>query len=256
MQFLKRILKQPEAEVAAVLREERRGSRRHPINPEFPLQAVLSFVGRDQQGQLMGSRSTGWNWKGRLINLSEAGASMQLAPSVLAARGDTCDLKLSLQGLALEIPCHITNVRVEQEGVFFGLRHDIADTDTLRAYLQLLDIVSLGTALKLHSKKTKPDESGYLVEQYASDLPSRLTVWRDKSDKSVAAFEFLLKDCLVRAAAGHSVEYLSGTNAEEARPAPTMKALEIHQLFGWVVPNLAPAVPKDIREFMEACAAA
>lgn len=251
MQLFKRILKQPDEEVKEVVRKERRGGKRYAINPEFPLQAVLSFVGRDVNGNLIGSQRNSWNWKGRLADFSESGARMQLAPSVLAASGDFCDLKLNLEGFALVVPCHITNMRVQRDGVFFGLKHDITDEDTQNGYRQLLEIVALGASLRLKSRTPKADESGYLVEQYTSDLPARLSVWRHQADKTVAAFEFLLKDCLVRAAAGHGMEYLLGTDAAAARPASPTKQAEIHRLFHWVVPNIAPAVPGDVREFLQ-----
>ena len=38
----------------------------------------------------------------------------------------------------------------------------------------------------------------YWISRPASDRQSRLTVWRNQEDLTVAAFEFLLKDSLVR----------------------------------------------------------
>lgn len=170
MSFFKRILKSAD-EPRPVARTERRGGRRHLINPEFPLLAMLSLAGRD-------------------VNRNPA------------TSGDFCDLKPNLEGFALVVPCHITNMRVERDGVFFGLKHDITDEVTRNGYRELLEIVALGATLKLKSKTTKPDESGYLMELYASDLPSRLRVWRHEAGQTVAAFEFLLKDSLMRAAKG------------------------------------------------------
>lgn len=251
MQFFKRILKKPDHEVAP---EERRGRQRFAINPDFPLKAVLSFIGRDASGAQLSSTRDGWDWKGRLINFSDLGARMQLGPSVLAAKGDSCDLKLSLESFALVVPCHITNISEQGDGMYFGLKHDIADEVTQNAYRQLLEVVALGASLKPHFKKSKPDDSGYLAEQYASDLSSRLSVWRHQANKAVAAFEFLLKDCLVRAAEGHRMEYLVGADAAEARPVSGTRSTEIHRLFHWVVPNLAPAVPADVRKFLQSYA--
>jgi len=62
--------------------------------------------------------------------------------------------------------------------------------------------VALGSTLRLRTKTPKPDDSGYLVEKYASSRPSRLTVWRHPTGGMVSAFEFILKDSLVRAAVG------------------------------------------------------
>ena len=243
MQFFKRILKAPEPEVKGIAREERRSAQRLAINPKFPLKTALSFTDGDDTRQRR-------DWKGRLINCSAVGARIQLGPAALAVRGDYCDLKLSLEGFKLVVPCHITNIRVERDGIHFGLKHDIDDAATQNAYRQFLEIVALGATLKPKFKLSKPDESGYLVEQYAGDSQSRLRVWRDRADRKVAAFEFLLKDCLVRGAREQAVEHLDGT-ATGAQPAAPNKAAEIQRLYQWVVPNLAPAVPADVREFLQ-----
>ena len=256
MQFFKRILKQPDEEVApkAVVQKEGRRAQRYAISPQFPLKAVLCFSGRDGTGAPLSGSRVGWDFKGRLVDFSELGARMQLGPAALGTSGDFCELRLSLEGMVLEVPCQVTNVKVQSEGLFYGLKLDFTDVATLPAYRQLLDIVALGARLKLQFKKPKPDDSGYLVEQYASDQQSRLTVWRDSSDRTMSAFEFLLRDCLVRAAQGQRIEYLSGTDTAEARKATPAKSTEIQRLFQWVVPNLAPAVPADVRAFLQAYA--
>lgn len=251
MQFFKRILQPPADEARPASRPERRGGRRHLIGPDFPLLAVLSFAGRDVSGYPAANKRSNWNWKGRLVDISGSGARLQLAPSALAASGDFCDLQLNLEGFALVVPCHITNMRVQRDGVYFGLQHVIADEDTQRGYRQLMEIVALGGTLRPKSKVARPDDTGYLVELYASDLPSRLRIWRHQADRTVAAFEFQLKDCLVRAAAGHGMEYLLGSEGSAARPASPIRQAEIHRLLHWVVPNIAAAVPRDVREFLQ-----
>lgn len=255
MRFFKRIFKHPKPDPAdvpqPVARVERRSTQRYAVNPKSPLKAVLSFIGRDTTGAQLSRSRAGWDWMGRLIDFSERGASMQLGAAALAARGDACELKLSLEDAVLEIPCHVTNIRVQTEGLIYGLKHDICDEATLAAYRQLLDVVALGTRLKLQFRKTEPDAIGYLVEQYASDRQSRLTVWRNQADRTVAAVEFLLRDCLVRAAEGHLIQYLSGADAATARRATPAKSTEILHRFQWVVPNLSPAVPADVRLFLQ-----
>ena len=244
MQLFKRILREPAAETPRV---ERRSAQRFALNPEFPLRAVLSFIGRDDTGALMGSSRQGWNWKGRLIECSENGARMQMGPKVKAITGDSCDLLLFVEDFELTIPCHIANIRERDEGMVYGLKYDIEDEATKRGYRQLLEVVALGSTLKLLSKTTKPDESGYLLEHYVSNRPARLTIWRHPANESVAAFEFQLLNTLVRAAVGYNIKYLASPGA---RPVTARKALEIQRLFRWVLPNLAPVVPEDVREFL------
>jgi hypothetical protein len=261
MLFFKRILKQPEPEPkpatatsapAVVPQVERRSAKRYVINPLFPLKAVLSFVGRDDTGVPMSNSRHGWNWKGRLLDCSEQGARIQMGPTFKVAARDLCDLMLTIDDFELTVPCHISNIRELADGVVFGLKHDIEDAKTLASYGQLLDVLALGSTLKSQGKAKKPDETGWLVERYASDRPSRLTIWRHPANGAVAAFTFQLKENLVRATYGGRMEFRTGPDAVPATPA---KSTEIQRLFNWVLPNLAESVPEDVREFLRLYAA-
>ncbi|HKB57971.1 MAG TPA: PilZ domain-containing protein [Lacunisphaera sp.] len=251
MQFFKRILKEPEKEPAPVVPPvERRSRRRFALGPDFPLKAVLNLDAREKSGAPMGRSRHGWNWKGRLLDCSELGARMQFNAAFNATSGDAGGLHLELEGFELFLPCRISNIKEEGGGIIFGLKYEITDPAIAAAYRQLLEIVAMGAALKPHAKSTKPDATGYLVEQYAGDRQSRLTVWREKSEQEMMAFEFLLKDCLVRGAQEQELQYLDGTDTA-ARPATPAKAAEIHRLFRWVTPNLPPAMPADVRAFLQ-----
>lgn len=251
MTFFKRILKEPEPAEVATPQIERRSVPRFTVSPQFPLKAVLSFVARDESGAPMSNTRHGWNWKGRLIECSELGARMQLGPGIRAEPAENCDLKLSVQAYEISVPCHIANISEPPEGMVLGLVHDLSDAAVRHDYLQLLEVVALGSTLKLQPKADQPDASGYLVEVYASDRPSRLTVWRHPANGAVAAFEFQLKDNLVRAAAGHGAEFLAHVAGTGSQPASNDQCLEIGRLFTWVVPNLAAAVPEDVRAFLQ-----
>ncbi len=248
MQLFDSILQDP---ATGEPRAERRRTQRFAINPAFPLKSVLSYVGRDDTGAPMSDSRHGWNWKGRLIDCSENGARLQLGPGLKAIVGEPCDLKLSVQDFELTVPCHVANITEQADGMIFGLTHDFADAAAEAAYRQLIEVLALGATLKERRKKSQPDQTGYLVEQFANDRPARLTIWREPSSGGVVAFEFLLKENVVQAAAGQSMEYLTGTEATGATPATAVKAMEIHRLFCWVLPNLPAAVPADVREFLQ-----
>lgn len=248
MLFFKRILKETKPAPSAVPLVERRSTKRYAISPQFPIKAVLSFIPRDHTGAPMSTTRHGWNWKGVLVDCSEQGARIRMGPTLKVEARDLCDLTLKINDFELTVPCHIANVDESAEGVMFGLKHDLADEAIRAAYGQLLEVLALGSTLRLHSKTAKPDETGYLVEHYVSNRPARLSVWRHPAHESVAAFEFQLKDYLVRAAAGQGLQYLAGAPARTATPA---QAQEIQRLFSWVVPNLAAAVPEDVREFLQ-----
>lgn len=247
MLLFKRILNEPEPGIPWV---ERRRTPRFNLHPDFPLKAVLSFIGRDDTGAPMSDSRQAWHWKGRLVDISERGLRMQLGRGVRGDPRDECDLELTLEDFEFNVPCHISNVRAEPQGTVIGLQHDIEDESTWASYRQLLEVVALGSTLKPVSRQAKPDATGYLVEQYGSDRPARLTVWRHPANRAVVAFEFLLKDTLMRVASGLEVEFLLGPDADEARPVPPSKEGEVRRLFHWVAPNIAPCVPPDVRAFV------
>ena len=248
MLFFKRILKESAAAANPTAPAERRTIPRFAINPQFKLKAVLSFTKRTDTQSPKGNTRPGWNWKCRILDCSEQGVRIKMDPALKVQARDLCDLKLSVEGFELTIPCHIANIREEPEGLVFGLKHDIEAEQTWSAYWQLLEVVALGSTLKLHRRTTKPDETGYLVEQYVNNRPAHLTIWRHPANQAVAAFEFRLKDNLVRAAVGQPLACLTGP---AGRPATAAQALEIQRLFSWVVLNLASAVPDDVREFLK-----
>lgn len=256
MLFFKRILNRPEPDIGpdpveAPPAVERRGAQRFKVHPDSQLKAVLSFIGRDDTGTPMSDSRAGWNWRGRMLDCSEQGVRLQMGPIVKGKKGDDGELSLEMDDFFLKIPCHIANIAEEPSGIVFGLLHDIkGDPEALQSYHQLLDVMALGSMLRRKFKRNTVDGSGYLTEQYESDRPARLTVWRNAEDLTPAAFEFLLKDNLVRGADGRDAQFLSGADPASARPAEREKALEIFRLFRWVVPNLAPCVPSDVRAFL------
>lgn len=230
---------------------ERRLLQRFPINPAFPLTAALSCVGRDEAGAPMSASRHGWNWKGRLLDCSYTGARFQVGPGLRAVIDESCDLKLSVQEFQLVVPCHVKNIQEQDDGAVFGLEHDTMKDMTLAAYGQLVEVLALGATLKPRTKEPVPDSTGYLVEQFANDRPARLTVWREKTSRGVVAFEFLLKEHIVQAASGQPMEYLMGTEVTGAEPVTALKAMEIHRLYTWVLPNLPADVPEDVKAFLQ-----
>lgn len=248
MLFFKRILKEPELTESAAPLAEQRSMPRYEISPRFRLKASLSFASRGDTRSTKGNTRPAWHWKCRLLDCSEQGVRIQMDPALKVRARDLCDLRLKVEEFELTIPCHIANIRESPEGLVFGLKIDPADESTWNAYWQLLEVVALGSSLRLHRSSSRPDASGYLVEHYANNRPARLSIWRHPATRAVMAFEFLLKHYLVRAAAGQPLECLTGP---AARPATTTKALEIQRLFQWVVPNLSADVPDDVRDFLK-----
>jgi hypothetical protein len=248
MLFFKRILdvrKAPEST------SNRRVASRFIVHDTFPLKAVLNIVGRDEMGQPLKSRhGEGWDWPGRLVNLSTTGARVQVPPKIMVQRGDFCRLKLDVEGYQLLVPGHIAHVSEHRDSFIFGLVLDLSASNTQACYRQLIDLVAMGSSLKLE-KEAKADDSGYLVEQYAGEPASLLKVWRHKDSNEISAFEFLLRDCFVRGLAGETgIECFKGTDPATARAATTAQGTEIKRLYQWVVLNLPATIPGDVSAFL------
>ncbi|AOS44700.1 PilZ domain protein [Lacunisphaera limnophila] len=244
MLFFKKILesKKPEAPT------DRRVAARYAVLPGFPLKTVLNIAGRDDLGELL--KGEGMDWTGKLINLSATGARVQMPRTMLAQRGDPCRLKLDMQGYELVVPGTIAHVTERRDSLVFGLTLNLAASGTAAAFRQLVELVALGSTLK-QVKPLQPDESGYMAEQYAGEPESRLIVWRQLAGREVAAFEFQLKDCVVRGLAGRAgLECFTGTEGATRRPASGVRGEEILRLYQWVVLNLAPELPTDVRTFL------
>lgn len=248
MLFFKRILDTKKAEAPS----DRRGGSRYAVQPGFPVKAILNISGRDDAGRPL--KTEGIDWTGRLIDLSYTGARIQVPRTVMAERGDDCRLKLDVQGYVLVVPASIAHVASRQDSLLFGLALSLEASQTGAAFRQLVELVALGSTLK-QAKALQPDPSGYMVESYAGEPASRLVIWRHMVGREVAAFEFQLKDCAVRALADRpELEFFAGADSTTRRATGT-KAEEIKRLYQWVVLNLAPGLPPDVRDFLQTRAA-
>jgi len=253
MLFFKRILGSLEADAPP----DRRDGIRYPVGVRFPMKVVLNTHGRDEMGQPLRSKDgTGWDWNGRLIDLSPDGARMQVPATMLAHEGDACQLKFEIEGYQLALPATLAHISERRDSFVYGLQLDVGTGEAGVAYRQLFELVALGATLKPVKPPTPDKSSGYLVEQYAGEDGSRLDVWRESSGRAVTAFDFRLKECRVRGLnARAQLEYLVEVGPGTLQPAAAPQAAEIHRLFHWVVPNIAKTVPADVREFLQNFAA-
>ncbi len=252
MLFFKRILGDSTPEIPS----DRRGGPRYPIGPSFPLKVVLNTVGRDEMGQLLQSKDgAGWDWSGRLINLSPTGARLQVPATMHSHKDDACRMKFEIEGYELVVPGRIAHITERRDSFIYGIQLDTSGPDIGKPYRQLFELIALGAALK-PTQAPKPDESGYLAERYAAEEFSSLDVWRAGSDKAVVAFDLRLNDCHVRGLAGETgLQFLLNVEGEKPQAAAPEQRAEIERLFHWVVPNLSPEVPEDVRAFLKKHAA-
>jgi hypothetical protein len=250
MSFFSRLSKPPVPSAASAPQMERRATPRFFVGPDFPLKASLSYIGRDDTGAPMSSSRAGWNWKGQLVELSEAGARMNMGQAMKTAVGEPCDLTLFGPEFEVKVSSTVANIREEKDGVVFGLRHEFTDQAAAQTYRRLLETVALASTLRLESRADQPDASGYLLENFASGPAVRLTLWRNPKGKSVDAFQLLFNENLLRAYAGQNLEFVA-YDGSDWTPAPGDKCVEMLQQFQWAATCLSADVPDDARAFLK-----
>jgi len=252
MLFFKRILGTTDSDAPP----ERRGGNRYTVGARFPMKVILNTTGRDEMGQPLKSKDdAGWDWTGRLINLSASGARMQVPSTMHSHQGDPCQLKFEIEGYQLVLPGRIAHISERRDSFIYGLQLDVSSDEHGQAFRQLVDLVALGSTLQPAKASTPDETTGYLVEQYVGEEQSRLDVWREYAGRTIVAFDFRLKEWCVRGLLDRpTLEYFVDVN-DETQPAPEAQTAEIHRLFHWVVPNVSTTVPADVREFLQKFAA-
>jgi hypothetical protein len=248
--FFKRILNFSQE---AIAKKEKRQAERYAVGQAFPVKAVLSITGRAGGGSTAPTiAKTSVDWGGWMLNLSSTGASMQLHPAAITARGERCRFKLTFDGHLLEIDGQVAHFRSHPNYTVCGISLDFPDAETQKAYLQLLEPIVVGASFKaVDPKRVKQDTPDMKKEQYKGDSDTRLTVWRGTDGSSIIGFEVVIGPYSVTGSV-HSPE-LDVDGAEGATHEAELSAAareEIRRLFRWIVPNLAKAVPADVRRFL------
>jgi len=238
---------------AGVSRSEKRKAKRYEVGQPFPFKTVLTLLGQDSEGRTVPSLDSGVDWSGRLANLSSSGASIQLHSAATGVRGGRCILTFSREKYIFKIPGTIAYFRAYPQFMLCGFSFNFPDFETQKAYLQLLEPVSIGAALTpVDAKKVKQDTAGLLKEQFKGPADAMLTINRLPGN-TVRDFDFRMNDYGVRWREGMAkVEPYglpSGAKAAAALGQLTAAQLEeVRWLFCLAVPNIAKTVPPEIRK--------
>lgn len=242
--FFKRILN---FDKEAVAQREQRHAVRHLVEPGTPLRAALRLGNHDKAV--------------RLLNLSTGGAGVQLPQPMDFKRGDTCRLRLELDGHALRLDGNVAHQLAETSQTKLGVEFKFANFEEQKGYLQLLEPVAIGASLKPGNPKlVRQKEAGLLTKQYHGSSDTLLTVWRHFAGQAVHSFEFRMHDYFVRSSTQPKVlEIYTCEDQEHVQKqgygVPALKRAsdqreEIRQLFHWIVPHISHTVPDDIREYL------
>lgn len=240
---------------------DKRGAKRYPVGPKFPLKSKITLVARDGEGNpLPANKSAPMDWGGQIANLSGTGVSIRLHPAAVAGKGEPCTLKLELDHKLFELEGTIAYYKISPQYVSCGLTLNFSDNYARKAYLQLMEPVAIGVTLEPEGK-VKQDLPGLIKEQYTGESDTVLSVWRDSSGKTPKLFELLVHDYFVRGNSelpGLKIGYRDGAKvgkkvSRPAIPVPLPSGLqsEVRQLFQLIVPNITKAVPSEVRRFLE-----
>jgi len=252
----------------ARLRDKRK-AKRYPVGNGFPLRATITLPDTDTTGA---RRSTdpkapaaGRDWNGVPVNLSESGLSVQLPPAATSRRDHKTLVTLALDGHQIQLPASVAHFRVQAASAFCGLKLEVTDVSQRKAYLQLVEIVAMGSSFMAGKKPTKlKPRQGRNVEQYPSSREAVLTAWRDSTTGKLDSFELVMNSHCVRGIVGRpAIEIFSSKKESDkvAWSAPGFGSSagvenpEVRQLYRWVTFNLPKAVPADLRDVMRFFAA-
>lgn len=245
---------------AAAVPGDKRKIQRHPVGQPFPFKTVITLIGHDGEGKPILNDAKGQDWAGRLANLSTSGASIQVHSAAIGIRGEPCRFKLSLDKYLLEIPGTIAHFRTHQQYNLCGFSYVFPDFEIQKAYLQVLEPVSIGATLApVDAKKIKQNTAGLHLEQYCGTESSRLNVWRPVPDGAIHSFDFRMNDYGVRWTEGmaevepYGMAKLNPSGKKTASPFVHLTETQLEEvrwLFCLAVPNIAKAVPSDIRKFL------
>lgn len=228
--------------------KELRGERRYPPGRSFPLIATIDVADDPRNA--------------KVLDLSPGGAHLQVAGPPYSM-GAEAKLHLMLENLWMEFPCRIAHLKVLPVGCRLGLSARFDNPETEGAFLQLLQPIVLGSAMRpVHPEEVRQNDPTMHLQFFTGTPGTELAVWR-QSDVTgdLASFRWQMDDYIVRGDAAVGVMQLS-TRQQQDRPArggrtkPTGKLRgsvdgEIRQLFRWTMLNLPKEVPGDIRSFLQ-----
>ncbi len=250
MLLFRRIFNFEKAQVARMT--EQRLNQRYTPGAAFPLQAVLQFAGH--------------NWPTRVLNISGNGIGLLLADrETRAAIDQDGRVLLTLGDHRLELDGRIAHAAPHDRGFYCGVGLKFGDFLRQKAYLQLLQPVVIGQSLKpVPAGAVMQNEPQFLKQVFHSDTDAMLTVWLDKSPAPFHSFEFQMHDYFCRADMRSGVLETYRREATDSHKGKLTNPVfdtsgglneEIRRIFRWILPNLSPELPDDVRAFLQRFAA-
>lgn len=227
---------------------EQRLDHRYTPGASFPLHTMLS--------------PARYTWKpAKVLNISGKGLGLLIERETKVTAGQALRLQVLLDKHKLEFDARLAHVRPHENGTYCGVGLNFPDFMVQKAYLQLLQPISIGQSLQpLAADRIIQNEPQFIKQIYRGESNSVLTVWLEMTmGTPLHSFEFRMDDYFCRAMMQTGVLEAYALEADDSHVAKLSNPVfdtsgglhdEIRQLFRWIVPNLSAAVPDDVRAFL------
>lgn len=231
------------SETDAKSKESQRKQVRYAVSDDCRLRASIKLQSSDPATATK-------DWSGTLVDMSAAGAHIQISMAAVAYKGDSCVLKLSHGAVKADIRATLVHYVCSARFSVCGLRFDHSAD---KAYQAFFKAVVASATLKEGETGTEP---GRYREEYCGTGHTKLVVWRDsKPGGPVVAFDYTMaRYGAVLAAAGPDMlknkEQVGFKAAGSGVPLSPAQEAEARWEFSLAASNLPKAIAPDIRRFL------
>jgi hypothetical protein len=227
---------------------EQRLNTRYTPSASFPLQAWILTEGNETPAKIR--------------NISGNGIGLSLEPDALPAEGDAVKVRLRFGAHQQLVDGRVIQLKPEADKAYCGVELRFAALLARKTYLQLLQPIAIGQSLQpVPAEQVIQNEPAFSKRTFRGDDDSQLTVWYDRSaSPKIQRFEFRTIEyfCQLDRASGvlEIQSHIDGSARAGKSSNPVFDISgnlqdEVRQLFRWTLPNLSPAVPDDIRAFLQ-----
>ncbi len=230
----------------------KRTQTRYTVSEDCRIRASITIRSSD-------ASSANKEWPGTLVDLSSAGAHIQISMAAVAFTGNTCVLKLVHGGVKLELRGILAHYICSARYSVCGVKFDgfVAGWD--KAYQPFLKAVIASTTLK--GGPTDSDVPTQYREEYKGAGHARLVVRRNnKPERTIVGFNYTMaRYAAVLTGAGADLFENKKLVAFTAAPAEggdsggaltAAQEAEARWEFSLAASNLPAAIPADLRKFL------
>lgn len=164
-------------------RVSRRKQPRYAVSDDCRLRASILLRSSDPA-------TANKEWPGTLVNLSPAGAHIQISLGAVAYTGDSCVLKLAHGGLKVELRGNLIHYVCSARYSVCGMKFDESFGGPDKTYDLFLQTVAASSELVAGAAGN--ESAGRHREEYTGPDGAKLVVWRDEAGAgaTILGFEY------------------------------------------------------------------